>query len=115
MAPAAASWWCPPFSALWQDDVVAHRGEFYQFPATRMEPKPVQLPHPPILLGGQAPEALRRAGRLADGWVSGSQADLKGIGEAVAVVKAAAADADRDSGSLRFVCRGGPGTPSRRD
>ncbi|WP_446220381.1 TIGR03619 family F420-dependent LLM class oxidoreductase [Micromonospora sp. IBHARD004] len=104
--------------ACWQDDVVAHRGEFYQIPPTRMEPKPVQRPHPPILLGGHAPAALRRAGRLADGWVSGSQADLKGIGEAIAIVKAAAAGAGRDPGSLRFVCRGavrvrGPGPANR--
>jgi probable F420-dependent oxidoreductase len=91
---------------LWQDDVAEHRGEFYQVPPTRMEPKPVQRPHPPILLGGHAPAALSRAGRLANGWVSGSQADLKGIGEAVAMVKAAATDAGRDPGSLRFVCRG---------
>ncbi|MGC5022048.1 TIGR03619 family F420-dependent LLM class oxidoreductase [Micromonospora sp. DT47] len=91
---------------LWRDDVAEHRGEFYQVPPTRMEPKPVQRPHPPILLGGHAPEALRRAGRLADGWVSGSQADLENIGEAVATVKAAAADAGRDPASLRFVCRG---------
>lgn len=105
--------------ALWQDDVVEHRGEFYQVPPTRMEPKPVQRPHPPILLGGHAPEALRRAGRLADGWVSGSQADLKAIGEAVATVKAAAADARRDPGSLRFVCRGAvrvrPAMPADRE
>ncbi|MDH6464665.1 putative F420-dependent oxidoreductase [Micromonospora sp. A200] len=105
--------------ALWQDDVAAHRGEFYQVPPTRLEPKPVQRPHPPILLGGQAPAALRRAGRLADGWVSGSQADLTGIGEAVATVKAAAAEAGRDPLTLRFVCRGAvrvrPAGPSERE
>ncbi|MGC1213074.1 MAG: TIGR03619 family F420-dependent LLM class oxidoreductase [Micromonospora sp.] len=92
--------------ALWQDDVIEHRGEFYRIPPTRMEPKPVQRPHPPILLGGHAPEALRRAGRLADGWISGSQADLKGIGEAIGTVRAAAVEAGRDPRSLRFVCRG---------
>ncbi|MGS2615361.1 TIGR03619 family F420-dependent LLM class oxidoreductase [Micromonospora sp. LZ34] len=92
--------------SLWQDEVIAHRGAFYQVPPTRMDPKPVQRPHPPILLGGQAPAALRRAGRLADGWISGSQADLTGIAEAVATVRTAAADAGRDPQSLRFVCRG---------
>ncbi|MFI5484238.1 MULTISPECIES: TIGR03619 family F420-dependent LLM class oxidoreductase [Micromonospora] len=92
--------------SLWQDEVIAHRGEFYQVPPTRMDPKPVQRPHPPILLGGQAPAALRRAGRLADGWISGSQADLTGVAEAVATVRTAAAEAERDPGSLRFVCRG---------
>ncbi|MFG1952014.1 TIGR03619 family F420-dependent LLM class oxidoreductase [Micromonospora sp. NPDC048830] len=105
--------------ALWRDEVAAHRGEFYQVPPTRMQPKPVQRPHPPILLGGHAPGALRRAGRLADGWVSGSQADLRGIGAAVATVRAAADDAGRDPAALRFVCRGAvrvrPAGPADRE
>ncbi|MGR6320149.1 TIGR03619 family F420-dependent LLM class oxidoreductase [Micromonospora soli] len=104
--------------ALWQDDVAEHHGEFYQVPPTRLEPKPVQRPHPPILLGGHAPAALGRAGRLADGWVSGSQADLMSIGDAIATVQAAAADAGRDPRSLRFVCRGAvrvcPSNPPER-
>jgi probable F420-dependent oxidoreductase len=104
---------------LWRDDTVEHSGEFYQVPRMRMEPKPVQRPYPPILLGGHAPAALRRAGRLADGWISGSQADLTAIGETVATVRAVAADAGRDPDTLRFVCRGAvrvrpAGAPDRR-
>jgi len=91
---------------LWTDEVVAHDGEFYHVPPTRMDPKPVQRQGPPILLGGGAPTALRRAGRLADGWVSSSRMDLTTIGEQVAAVKAAAAEAGRDPEALRFVCRG---------
>jgi len=91
---------------LWTQDVVEHEGEFYRVPPSRVEPKPVQRPHPPILLGGTAPAALRRAGRACDGWVSSSRADLTTIGESVAVIKAAAAEAGRDPESLRFVCRG---------
>jgi probable F420-dependent oxidoreductase len=91
---------------LWTDEVVAHDGEFYRVPPTRMDPKPVQRPGPPILLGGGAEPALRRAGRIADGWVSSSRMDLTAIGEQVAVVKSAAAEAGRDPEALRFVCRG---------
>jgi probable F420-dependent oxidoreductase len=104
---------------LWTDEVVEHSGEFYQVPRMRMEPKPVQRPGPPVLLGGFAPAALRRAGRLADGWISGSQADLTRIGDAVKAVTAAAAAAGRDPRALRFVCRGvvrvrPAGAPERR-
>ncbi len=53
---------------LWSDDVVAHRGEFFEFDAVMFEPKPVQRPHPPILIGGESPAALRRAARH-DGWI----------------------------------------------
>jgi probable F420-dependent oxidoreductase len=91
---------------LWSDEVVAHDGEFYRVPPTRMEPKPVQRPHPPILLGAAAEPALRRAGRLCEGWVSSSRADLTAIGDSVATVQAAAKDAGRDPAALRFVCRG---------
>lgn len=92
--------------ALWTDEIVEHAGEFYQVPRMRLDPKPVQRPHPPVLLGAVAPPALRRAGRLCDGWVSRSRADLRKIGESVAVISAAAEEAGRDPQALRFVCRG---------
>ena len=37
---------------IWTDDVVEFRGQFYNIPASKIGPKPVQKPHPPILLGG---------------------------------------------------------------
>ncbi len=89
---------------LWTDAVVEHSGRFYTVPRMTMEPKPMQDPVP-ILLGGSAPAALRRAGRLADGWVSSSQADPTRLGTAVATVRAAAVEAGRDPDRLRFVCR----------
>lgn len=91
---------------LLRDDTVQHTGEFYTVPRTRMEPKPMQRPHPPILLGGTAPEALRRAGRLTDGWVSSSRSDPATLGESIAAVRRAARKAGRDADALRFVCRG---------
>jgi probable F420-dependent oxidoreductase len=91
---------------LWTDSPVEHQGEFYRIPAAQADPKPVQQPHPPILLGGTAEPALRRAGRLADGWISSSRADLDRIGDSIQVVKQAAADAGRNPTALRFVCRG---------
>jgi probable F420-dependent oxidoreductase len=91
---------------LWTEEVSEFHGEFYDLPPVRMDPKPVQSPHPPLLLGGMSEPAHRRAGRLADGWISSSRADLARIGESIAVIKAAAAEAGRDPGVLRFVCRG---------
>src|SRR5947209_7609751 len=75
---------------LWADEVSEFSGGFYTVPPSRMQPKPVQRPGPPVLLGGSAPAALRRAGRLADGWVSRSGTDLSRIGDDVAVVRRAA-------------------------
>ncbi|MEV4258176.1 TIGR03619 family F420-dependent LLM class oxidoreductase, partial [Spirillospora sp. NPDC049652] len=53
---------------LWTDEVSEFHGEFYDFPPVVMEPKPVQKPGPPVLLGGAADAAVRRAGRLGAGW-----------------------------------------------
>jgi probable F420-dependent oxidoreductase len=105
--------------ALWTDDLVEFHGEFYQVPPARMQPKPLQRPHPPLLLGGSATAALRRAGRLADGWISASRADLRHIDQPIATVIRAAEEAGRDPGTLRFVCRGpvrlaAPGAADRR-
>jgi probable F420-dependent oxidoreductase len=91
---------------LWIDDEPEHHGEFYEIPRSRQDPKPVQQPHPPILMGGTAPAALRRVGRIADGWISSSRTDLTTIGEMVDTIKAAAEQAGRDVNNLRFICRG---------
>jgi probable F420-dependent oxidoreductase len=92
--------------ALWAQEVSSYEGEFYRIPPSRMEPKPLQRPGPPILLGGKTPPALRRAGRLAAGWVSSSTADLSAMAEQIGIVRDAAVQAGRDPDALRFVCRG---------
>jgi len=92
--------------ALWADDPVAFSGTFYDVPPSRMLPKPVQRPAPPILLGGTADAALRRAGRIADGWISSSRHDLPGITASVRTIRAGAEEAGRDPATLRFVVRG---------
>ncbi|MFL6139201.1 MAG: LLM class flavin-dependent oxidoreductase [Frankiaceae bacterium] len=90
---------------LWTGDVT-HEGEHYRLLPSRQDPKPVQRPHPPILLGGSAEPALRRAGRLADGWISASMFSPDQIASAIATIREAAEQAGRDPGALSFVCRG---------
>ena len=54
---------------LWTEETVTHHGEFFSFDEVAFEPKPVQQPWPPILVGGESKAALRRAARLGDGWI----------------------------------------------
>ena len=54
---------------LWTEDQIAHEGEFFRFDAVAFEPKPVQRPWPPILVGGESDAALRRAAYAGDGWI----------------------------------------------
>jgi probable F420-dependent oxidoreductase len=93
-------------SAIWTDDPVDYHSEFHVVRQARVHPRPVQQPHPPVLLGGAAPPALRRAGRVSQGWISSSGADLSNIGPSIAIVREAATAAGRDAAALRFVCRG---------
>ncbi|GAA0905546.1 LLM class F420-dependent oxidoreductase [Pseudonocardia zijingensis] len=91
---------------LWADEVSAFDGEFYTVAPSRMLPKPVQRPGPPVLLGGGVPAALRRAGRMAQGWVSSSGADLTRIADSIALVREGAQEAGRDPDAVRVVVRG---------
>ena len=90
----------------WAEGITEFSGEFYTVPPGRIAPNPVQRPGPPVLLGGTVRAALERAGRLADGWVTSSRADLSRISEGVDVVRGAAAEAGRDPASIRIICRG---------
>jgi probable F420-dependent oxidoreductase len=92
--------------ALWAEGVSQFSGEFYSVPAGHADPKPVQPGGPPVLLGGMAPPALARAGRLADGWLTSSRTDLSRIADGIKIVRSAASDAGRDPDALRIICRG---------
>ena len=91
---------------LWADEVSSYAGEFYQVPRGRQDPRPVQQPGPPVLLGGMSRPAMERAGRIAAGWITSSRADLTKVSEAVSVIGEAAAAAGRDPAAVRIVCRG---------
>jgi len=54
--------------ALWTEEQPRFAGRHAAFDGIRFEPKPVQRPHPPIVIGGHAEPALRRAAREGDGW-----------------------------------------------
>jgi probable F420-dependent oxidoreductase len=92
--------------AIWTQEPVEFSGEFYSIPRGYVDPKPVQRPHPPILLGGGAEAALRRVGRIADGWISSSRFPASAIPDAVAAIRGAAATAGRDPDAIRIVVRG---------
>lgn len=92
--------------ALWADGVVQFQDEYFAVPTAYVEPKPVQRPHPPLLLGGFAPAALNRAGRLTEGWISSARAEMTEMADAIRVVREVARTAGRNPGGLRFVCRG---------
>ena len=91
--------------SIWTQVPVEFAGEFYTVPPSHVSPSPVQTPHPPLLFGGSAESALRRAGRLSDGWISASRFEAAKVPGAIAVLKEGAVEAGRDPEALRVVIR----------
>jgi probable F420-dependent oxidoreductase len=60
--------WIEVFRALWTQDTPAFAGRFYQVSEIGCFPKPVQKPHPPIVVGGNSRPAIRRAARYGASW-----------------------------------------------
>jgi probable F420-dependent oxidoreductase len=60
--------------ALWTQDPASHSGQYVSFPPVHLYPKPLQQPHPPILIGAgndktDNSRVLRRVAETADGWL----------------------------------------------
>ena len=74
---------------MWTQEVSEYHGEMVNFGPMWCWPKPVQKPHPPILLGGSGPNILKRVVAYADGWMPNRGEVLGRIGELRELAKAA--------------------------
>ena len=54
---------------IWTQDVAEYRGDMVNFGPMWSWPKPIQKPHPPVILGGSGPGIVERVVRYADGWM----------------------------------------------
>ncbi len=82
--------------ALWTQQTVNYRGRFYQLDGATMSPKPVQQPLP-IWMGVGHPNAIRRAGTMADGWMGSGGSSIAEFGRSVPLLREALAAAGRDA------------------
>lgn len=88
---------------IWTDDVVEFRGQFYNIPASKIGPKPVQKPHPPILLGAYSPKAFPRIVNYADGWIPiAGSVPLEQQEQAINGLREAARKANKDPSNTRI-------------
>ncbi|MGE3540991.1 MAG: LLM class flavin-dependent oxidoreductase [Candidatus Tectimicrobiota bacterium] len=90
----------PLLRRLWSGALVDHNGPYYQLREARLTPTPLQTPLE-MWLGGQVPGALRRAGRLGDGWIPGLLTPAEAA-EKRQRVEAAAAEAGRSMDPEHF-------------
>jgi probable F420-dependent oxidoreductase len=81
--------------ALWTEEKVTYQGRFYHLTDEAMAPKPVQQPLP-IWMGVGHPDAVRRAARLADGWMGSGGSRIADFAQSVPILKEALEKAGRD-------------------
>ena len=86
--------------ALWTQQKVTYRGEFFQLDDGIMRPKPIQKPHPPLWLGGGHPNALKRVATIADGWMGSGGSTAAAFAASVPLIRAALERAGRDPASF---------------
>jgi len=84
---------------IWTKDEAEFHGEFVNFDPIWSFPKPVQKPHPPILMGGDGPTTFERVIEFCDGWMP-IGLRLVNVEEKIAALRRRAEEADRDPSSI---------------
>jgi probable F420-dependent oxidoreductase len=88
---------------IWTDEVVEFKGQFYSIPASKIGPKPMQKPHPPILLGGFSPKTFLRIVNYADGWLPvAGFGPLEQLEQTINGLREDAIKANRDPSKIRI-------------
>ncbi len=85
---------------IWMEDTATFQGDFVEFEKIWSYPKPVQDPHPPILLGGETDYTLRRVVDYCDGWFPRGRGGFDPH-EAMSRLKQHADEAGRDMSTLQ--------------
>ena len=92
---------------LWTQTKSEFHGKFYDFPAVYSFPRPVQRPHPPVLLGGMAENVFKRVVAWGDGWIP-NRVTPEDVREGRMKLDELARDAGRDPASIQIIVSGQP-------
>ena len=95
---------------LWTKDAGEFHGKYIDFPPIYSSPKPVQKPHPPVLIGGRARNVFRRVVSWGDGWMP-NRITPEELREGRQEIARLAADAGRDPDSIEVSVFGQPADP----
>jgi probable F420-dependent oxidoreductase len=86
---------------IWTQSKAEYHGEFVNFDPMMTWPKPVQKPHPPVIVGGAFPYSARRAIRYGDGWIpQASRGNYAEIADMIPEFRKMATEAGRDPKSI---------------
>jgi probable F420-dependent oxidoreductase len=85
--------------AIWTEEKIDYHGDIFHLDGETMTLKPVQKPRPPIWMGGDHPDAIRRAANIADGWMGSGGSSVAVFGRSVPILKGELEKAGRDVAS----------------
>ena len=88
--------------AIWRDDIASHSGEFANFSAIRVNPKPLRDGRIPVVLGGNSEPALRRVAQWGDGWYGFNLHDVDDAAVKLDTLSRLCREAGRDRDELRL-------------
>ena len=86
---------------VWSGKLTEHRSKFLDWSGFKSFPLPNQRPHPPIIIGGHSPAALRRTVQMGDGWF-GFARDATNLAEIVVKLRIASEAINRDPNSIEI-------------
>ena len=99
---------------IWTKNEAEYHGEFVDFPPMMSWPKPMQRPHPPVIIAGAFPHAARRTLAYGDGRIPhASRPQYGDVTEFLRRFRQMAADAGRDPGSVSVTVWGVGEDPDR--
>jgi len=93
---------------IWTEEAAEYHGEFVHFDAIWQYPKPLQKPHPPVILGSASKKSLQRVVDYCDGWVPIGFA-LRDLPATIRELHAKAEAAGRDPRSIELSLFWAPG------
>jgi probable F420-dependent oxidoreductase len=89
---------------IWTDDVVEFKGKYYNIPASKIGPKPIQKPHLPVYLGGFSPNTFSRIVNYdTNGWLAVVGGPLEYLDNTIKTIKDIANKANKDPNKFKVI------------
>lgn len=89
---------------IWTDDIVEFKGKYYSIPASKIGPKPIQKPHPPVYLGGFSPNTFSRIVNYdTNGWLAVVGGPLEYLDNTIKTIKDIANKANKDPNKFKVI------------
>jgi probable F420-dependent oxidoreductase len=101
---------------VWMDDTVEFKGQYYNIPASKIGPKPIQNPHIPIFLGGFSPNTFSRiVNHDTNGWLGVLGGPIEQIKDIMETIKGNAKKANKDPNNFRVILLTYPSVESKEE